>query len=241
MQFLDKLNEIFYEGMDRQTSAYLFGSATTGEWVAGRSDLDLFIFIPKEKLEILGQKVRAWSSKSNFPILDGYAAYFSGDTLVTIQLERLLKVTYPSNTEIELMDKWLIKNRAKYLFGDSAINNLVSDINLNQLKSWAQEQMNYLSKANPPKDAYDSTNLTRLIWVISYSARLLMLSKGNICESKQEALKWLSSEYYEIRELVNSLLDNYSKQSNTTSITPEGSFKLRKFCVDLMLQEVGNV
>lgn len=241
MQFLDKLNEFFYEGMDRQTSACLFGSAASGEWVAGRSDLDLFIIIPKDKLAALGEKVRAWSSIPNFPILDGYAAYFSGDTIVTIQLERLLKVTYPSNTKIELMDQWSIKNRGKYLFGDRAINNLVSDININQLKSWAQEQMNYLSKANPPKDAYDSTNLTRLIWVISYSARLLMLSKGNICESKQEALRWLANEHSEIRDLVNSLLENYSKQSDTTSITPEGSFKLRKFCVDLMSQGVSNV
>jgi predicted nucleotidyltransferase len=59
LPYADKLDEFFYEGLGRQTSACLYGSAATENWVPGRSDLDLVILVPEEKLEpdLVGQLV----------------------------------------------------------------------------------------------------------------------------------------------------------------------------------------
>jgi predicted nucleotidyltransferase len=47
--FLSRLEELFYTEMDQHTSACLYGSAVTGNWIAGRSDLDLLVIVPEEK------------------------------------------------------------------------------------------------------------------------------------------------------------------------------------------------
>jgi hypothetical protein len=78
---LKSLNQLFYVEMECQTSACLFGSAVTADWVPSRSDLDVLIFIPKEKLDLVGKQVRAWSWRDGNPILDGYVVYSSGDSL----------------------------------------------------------------------------------------------------------------------------------------------------------------
>ena len=97
--YADKLNEFFYEGLGRQTSVCLYGSAATGNWVPGRSDLDLIILVPEEKLELLGQKIRewAWASTPKYPILDGYALSVSRSGRLVKRLDEFVKVTYPSD------------------------------------------------------------------------------------------------------------------------------------------------
>lgn len=238
---MDEINEFFYEGLDSQSSILLYGSAATGNWIPDRSDLDLIILIPREKLELLGDKVRkwVWSSKPKYPILDGYALSRSMGGFSVKRLDELAKVTYPSDTKIDLIDQWMIKNRSKHLYGNESISDLFPEISHGQLNTWVKEKLEYIVQENPKGIVPDSAVvLSKLIWSISWSARMLMLSKGNVCESKREALKWLASEYSEIRSLVYLLLDDYLKSDEVpASITSEQSMKLREFCLGLLLQE----
>lgn len=65
-----------------------------------------------------------------------------------------------------------------------------------------------------------------------------MLSRGTVCESKKEALQWLASEYSEIRDFVNLLIDDYLKSDEVIPvISSEQSLILRKFCFERMLHE----
>lgn len=239
MPFADKLNEFFYEGIGGQTSACLYGSAATGNWIDGRSDLDLIVLVPEGKLELLGQKVRLWTSTPTLPILDGYALSFSGSSLSATRLDQFLRVTYPSNTIIELIDKWNIKNRSKPLFGMDSINTLFPDISNNELRAWAINELKYISISNPENIVPEiEVKLSGLIWSVSWMARMLMLTRGVICDSKQEALQWLANEYSEIKDLVYLLLNDYTKSDDmVASITPKESVILRKFCFGL-LQEI---
>ena len=78
---------------------WLYGSAATGNWVPIRSVLDLIVLVPKEKLDLLGQKISewAWSSTPRYPILDGYALSLTSryDGLTTT-LEIQVKHDYPN-------------------------------------------------------------------------------------------------------------------------------------------------
>jgi len=240
--YLERLIELFYDQMDRQTSAFLYGSAATGNWVSTRSDLDLLVFVPKEKLPLLAEKVRAWDSIPKFPILDGYVAYLAGRSLVTIPLERFLKVTYPSDTKIELIDQWFIKNRSKYLFGEDFLNTLTPDISLNDLRKWAFEELKYLVGDSQKRDLPKiDVVLSELIWSISRSARTLMLVRGQVCESKREALQWLANEHDEIAGLAGLLLEHYHRSDDAqVPITEEQSLMLRRFCLELMRREINS-
>jgi predicted nucleotidyltransferase len=239
--YADKLNEFFYEGLGRQTSVCLYGSAATGNWVPGRSDLDLIILVPEEKLELLGQKIRewAWASTPKYPILDGYALSVSRSGRLVKRLDEFVKVTYPSDATIDLVDQWSIKNRSKHLFGNDSISTLFPDISHSQLRAWAFERLKYMLAGNPEGIVPEpKVVLSKLIWSVSWSARMLMLLRGNVCESKREALQWLASEYVEIRNLVCLLLDDYSKSDEVAlSITSEQSAILRKFCLGQLRQE----
>lgn len=240
LPFRDKLNEFFYEGIDHQTSAYLFGSAATGYWVAGRSDLDLVVLVPKEKLNLLGEKIRSWTSTPGLPILDGYALSFYGDSPQAMRLEQFLRVTFPSHTNIELMDQWNIKNRSKYLFGKDSINSLFPDISHSDLKAWAIKDLkDKFSTKSLEVNLPETKVLLGLTWAVSWAARMLMLSRGTICESKREALQWLANEYAEIGSLVSLLLYDYNKSDSAPmSITSEQSKVLLEYCSQLMRQEV---
>jgi hypothetical protein len=238
----DKLSEFFYDGLHRQTSAYLYGSAATGNWVPGRSDLDLVLLVPHEKLDLLGQKVRewAWSSTPKYPILDGYAVSASrSGRVVAKRLDQFVRVGYPSDATIALVDQWNIKNRSKHLFGSDSISVLFPDISYGELRAWAREHIEETFAGNPGDNVPEpDLVLSKLIWSVSWAARLLMLLRGNVCESKREALQWLASEYGEIRDMVSLLLDDYLKSDEAAlSITSEQSVILRKFCLGRLLQE----
>lgn len=56
---LKEINDFFFEGLGRQSSVFIFGSAATGNWLSSRSDLDLVIIIQKDMVEILGTKIRS--------------------------------------------------------------------------------------------------------------------------------------------------------------------------------------
>jgi predicted nucleotidyltransferase len=237
--YADKLNEFFYAGLGRQTSVCLYGSAATGNWVPGRSDLDLIILVPGEKLELLGEKIREWVSTPKYPILDGYALSDSGSGRSVKRLDEFVRVTYPSDAIIDLVDQWNIRNRSKHLFGNDSISTLFPDISHSQLRAWAFERLKYMLAGNPEGIVPEpEVVLSKLIWSVSWSARMLMLLRGNVCESKREALQWLASEYVEIRNLVCLLLDDYSKSDEVAlSITSEQSAMLRKFCLGQLQQE----
>jgi hypothetical protein len=242
MPFMDALKEFFYEGLDCRASVYLFGSAATGNWIPGRSDLDLVIIVPHERLDLLGEKVRnwAWSTEPRNPILDGYALSTSGGGHSVTRLDELVRVRYPSDTKIDLVDQWMIKNRSKHLFGNNSLDRYFPDISTAKLSEWARENLRGLMKSNPkgivPASAVE---LPGLFWSISWSARMLMLSRGTICESKQEALQWLACEYPEIKDMVNLLSSDYMRLDIvSTSITSEQGVALCQYCFELLLQEI---
>lgn len=237
----DKLDEFFYEGVGRQTSARLYGSAVTENWVPGRSDLDLTILVPDEKLNLLGQKIRewTWASRPKYPVLDGYALSVSRSGRVIKRLDEFVRVGYPSDATIDLVDQWNIKNQSKHLFGNDSIPALFPDIRRSELQAWALETLEYMLAGNPEGNVPEPTVvLSKLIWAVSWSARMLMLLRGHVCESKREALQWLASEHVEIRNLVSLLLDDYAKSDEAAlSITSEESVVLRKFCLAQLQQD----
>lgn len=233
MPFSDKIDEYFFTGLNKESSICVYGSAVNGNWVSGRSDIDLIILIPQEKVGLLASQVREWSSNPDLPLLDGYSVYQTGRTLNFTNLDAYLRVNYPPAAKMELMDEWVVKNNSVQMFGKTQIKDLFPQINMNQLKAWGIDQINKLSKDQVPEGR---VTLPELIWAVSWSARMMMLINGIVCESKKEALTMLGGEYPEIRELINVLLDNYDSKSKGefNEITPEQSLFLRKFCLDLM-------
>lgn len=233
---LERLKDFFYDQMGQQTSACIYGSAASGDWVLSRSDLDLLIIIPKEKLELLGAKVRAWDRISTNPILDGYAVFLSGSSLEAISLERLAKVNYPSSERIRLIDQWYIRNRSKKLFGTEQLHTLFPEVSIEQLRISAFENLRELSKGTQQGGM---PKLSRLIWTVSWASRMLMLSRGQVCESKREALQWLANEYSEISSLIALLLKDFYKSDDVSmSITQEQSVLLSKACIELAQKEL---
>lgn len=69
--FLKSIEKLFYTDMDQQTSSCLFGSSLTDDWIAGRSDLDLFVVVPEAKIGLLGEKIKEWHQDPSRPLLDG--------------------------------------------------------------------------------------------------------------------------------------------------------------------------
>lgn len=236
---LERLKDLLCDQMDQQTSAWLYGSATTGSWAPGRSDLDLIVLIPEEKLDLFGQKVRSWDRVPTNPILDGYAVYLSGRSLKAIHLEQLAKFRHPSPTFIGLVDQWYIKNRSKHLFGSGSLNTYFPDVTLDQLRAWALRELKNLSEKGNARSCIPK--LSSLIWSVSWTARLLMLSRGDVCESKLEALQWLANENNEgddISNLIGLLLENFHKSDDASvAITSEQDLLLSRFCIDLARRE----
>jgi hypothetical protein len=237
--FEEELKTLFCDQMDRQTSAYLYGSAATGNWVPTRSDLDLLILVPEEKLGLLGEKIKLWRANNGHTILDGFALFSSYNVPMAKRLEEFHLPARPAAGEIQIIDLWNIKHRSKHLFGDDFVKGF-PDISLKQLSEWARRE---LRNAFGPSHNRDIPRvdvvLSKLIWSVSWSARMLMLARGRMCDSKREALTWLAHEYAEIREPVGLLLDDYSKSDEEPiSITANRSMALRKFCFGLMLREI---
>ena len=235
---INKLKEYFYESFDGQTSVYLFGSAATGNWVAGRSDLDLIVIMNDDKMYSLGSKVRdwTWSSDPVYPVLDGFLISSKNNSYSFTRLDSFLKVNFPSDTCIDIMDQWMIKNRSIHLFGSDVVGKFFPEIGINQLSLWAKENLRDMIKSNP--DGLLSKHdvvLSKEIWTISWFSRMLLLSKGEVCESKREALLWFANEFSEVKEIVTLLLDDYFKSdADPAKITADQSLMLRRFCFDLL-------
>lgn len=236
--FEKDLGALFYEQVDRQSSAYLFGSAATGNWIASRSDLDLLILVPESKLDLLGEKIRTWKQDPSRPILDGFAIYFSGKNLMAKRLEEFHLVPRLALAEIQLIDLWNIKNRSRHLFGQDFKAGF-PEISVSQLSEWAQKELqNAFGSSHGGEVPKADVVLSKLIWSVSWSARMLLLARGIVCDSKQESLRWLSQEYPEVRETIGLLLDNYSRtDAEPVSITADQDWALRRFCFDLMRLE----
>jgi hypothetical protein len=239
MQFQTELTTLFYDQMDRQTSAYLYGSAATGSWVAARSDLDLLIFVPENKLALLGEKIKVWSSNPGHPILDGFALFFSQGVPMAKRLEEFHLQARPAVGEIQVIDFWNMKYRSKHLFGEDLVQGF-PEISLSQLSGWARKELQKaFGSSHSGEVPKADVVLSKLIWSVSWSARMLMLAKGIVCDSKQEALKWLAQNHPEIREPIRLILDDFSKSdAEPTAITADQDFALRKFCFELMRLEV---
>ena len=98
------------------------------------------------------------------------------------------------------------------------------------MKAWALATLKDLLLSNPEGNVQETKVPSELMWSVSWAARMLMLSRGYICESKQEALQWLANEYAEIRSLVTILIDGYVKP-DMAEISSQGSILLRRYCL----------
>lgn len=237
--FSDKIKRFFYDGLDCQTSGCVYGSAATGNWVASRSDIDLVLILPEDRLEKLGELIKAWKSESENPILDGFAIFMSKNMIMAKRLEEYDDMARPVVGQIQLIDQWNIKNKSHQLFGEIPVHLVFPDIEKNQLRVWANKEINtFLKNIDVNNVPRVDVVLPKLIWVISWSARMLMLSRGIICDSKRDAMLWLANEHSEIKDLIGLLLEDYSKPADSVpAITAEQSVQLRKYCQDLLVRE----
>lgn len=216
MNFLSSLKEFFYIELDQQTSACLYGSATTKDWVATRSDLDLFAFVPEEKIELFGKKIKIWSSNPAHPILDGFVLYQSGNISMVREFHKF-ENAFRLDKFIPLIDLWNIKNRSKHLFGQD-MKKFVREIGKDELRNWSFEHIakywipnvsDGVSRGDTSEDY--KVPLSNLVWTASGIARMLMLTRGTVCSSKLEALQWLGEEYPEIRDTIKVLQEEFWK------------------------------
>lgn len=241
LPFEEELKTLFWAQMGQQTSGYLYGSAATGNWVPARSDLDLLILVSESQLGQLEEKIRIWRGSHRETILDGFVLFSANNILMAKRLEEFHLPAQPLVGEIQLVDWWNIKNRSRHLFGIDFVKGL-PDISLKQLSEWARRELRTtLGPSLGGEVLKVDVVRSKLIWSVSWSARMVMLARGLICDSKQDALKWLARENPEIRDLVGLLLDGYSKSdAEPISITSDQSVTLRQFCRELMLREVGS-
>lgn len=225
------LEKLFYTDIDQQTSACLFGSSITDDWVPGRSDLDLFVIVPETKLEIFGESIKKWHSNSAYPTLDGFILFSSSYGTMVKEFHRFDK-SRPLGNFISPIDLWNIKNRSKYLFGQD-VTNFIQDTSIDDLKNWALKDirnhliphLSYIT-ANSNLSPGDKLPLSALIQIASSVARMLMLTRGTICSSKRDALLWLSNEYIETKEIVNLLIIDFNKtDERANAFTPQQVFK----------------
>ncbi len=136
LPFLNSIKELFHTEMDRQTSACLYGSAATDNWVAARSDLDLFALVPEEKIELFGEKIKIWKSIPTNPGLDGFVLYSSGNVPMVREFKKFEKAIRLTANFIPFIDLWNVKNQSVHLFGQD-MKTFVREINREELKDWA--------------------------------------------------------------------------------------------------------
>lgn len=209
--------------MGLQTSGCLYGSASTDNWVPGRSDLDLILIIPEESIGLLEQKIKKWESDPSHPIIDGYVLYSSAGTMMAKEFYKFERPARLANTYIPLIDLWNIKNKSKHLFGQD-FRPFIPEISQQELKDWALKDIkehwipmidNLVSHSTISKET--PIPHSTLIWLASGVARIVMLRSGNICSSKLAALQWLSSECNEIKNPINQLIKDFDKPDNAVN------------------------
>jgi predicted nucleotidyltransferase len=115
--YLEPLKDLFHVQMGRQTSGCLFGSGATGDWVEGRSDLDLMVLIPSREIEFFARQIEAWRARPSHPLLDGYVLFLSENTLLAKRFHNFDEPARLAAKSIPLIDIWNIKNLSTHLFG----------------------------------------------------------------------------------------------------------------------------
>ena len=245
LPFLEPLKDLLHVEVGRQTSACLFGSAVTDEWIAARSDLDILVIVPEKKLGLFGQKLKDWQRRTAHPALDGYVLHSSGNATMVRELHQFEKVSRPVGNFIPLIDLWNAKNRSRHLFGND-LRTLIPEISQEELRVWAIRDIechwipllaDLVSMAD--KSTETKIQLTPLVWVASGVARMLMLARGKVCASKREALQWLAEENSEIRETINLLIENFEKPDCVApTFASKHTHALGKFYLRLLELEV---
>lgn len=248
LPFLNSLKELFHVQIDQQTSACLYGSATTGEWIPSRSDLDLFLIVPEEKLALVGQKIEIWQARPDAPKLDGFVLYSSDHLTMAREFHQFDKAVRLTESFIPLIDLWNIKNRSTHLFGKD-VKTFVREIDLEELRAWALKDIqghwiplidDLVSRANISSEA--TVPLSSLIWMASAVARMLMLTRGNVCSSKREALRSLASEHIELTEIINVLRAEFDQPDDMArTFSTEQTVKLGKIYLRLLREAVYQV
>lgn len=218
---MTSLKQLFYLEMENLTSACLFGSAATSNWIPGRSDLDLFVLVPAQRLDQFGEKLSAWKSNSENPLLDGFVIFSSAGVPMVKRIDEYEKPARTVEKSIGLIDLWNIKYRSRHLFGDE-LNKYVREISIHELQIWAQKDIrdfwiptfqDLVSRTTFSDDA--KVPLSKLIWTASAVARIAMLTEGRVCDSKLEALQWLLQNEKEIRDPMQRLIADFEKPDLT--------------------------
>lgn len=230
--FLNELSQLFYFEMNAETSGCLYGSAATENWVAVRSDLDLLILVPEEKLELIGRQVAIWHSNPKNPLLDGFVLFLSNNIPMVKRFDNFGERARPASTVL-LIDLWNIKYKSKHLFGQD-LKSFIREISEVELKAWAIKEIreywvpmfsDLLSRSSASSDA--KISLKPAIWTASCVARLLMLSEGIICHSKLEALHWLANKSSESKAMINLFIQEYEKPDDVAmTFTFQQTFEL---------------
>ncbi len=239
--FLNTIKELFHTEMDQQTSACLYGSATTDDWVVARSDLDLFAHVPEERIDLFGEKIKIWKSKPVNPILDGFVLYSSGNVPMVREFHKFEKATRLTPNFIPLIDLWKVKNQSVHLFGQD-MKTFVREISREELKDWAIKDIEnhwipHLSAIVSGGDTSSERKipLSTLISMASGVAQMLMLARRNICSSKRVLLQWLSEEHIEIRESINLFREDFEKSDDLAiTLSARQAGTLVMFCLDLL-------
>lgn len=201
--------------MGQGTSACIYGSAMTDDWVEGRSDLDLFVVLPEDKVELFGEKINLWKSNAANPLLDGFILYQTNSGLMVREFHKFENAHRFTEKFITLIDLWNIKNQSKHLFGHD-VASFVRNIDIDELRRWSFKYIEefwlpLLRDLNSRGDPSIQIPLSSLIWMASGIARILMLTNGVVCNSKREALRWLGSEYPEVRNTMTELIKDFDK------------------------------
>lgn len=215
LPFLKTVHQLFHVEMGFKTSGCLFGSAATGNWVAGRSDLDLLIHVPEEQIDLFSSKIKEWQTEKTNPPLGGYAIFNTANTTMARALDDFDKRARPAASSIDLIDLWKVKNESRHLFGND-ITSFVRAIDRVELQNWAMKHIQ--SFWIPIIDAGISfgdvsseqkVSHSKVVWTATGVARILMLAEGTICNSKREALHWLQNRCVEIKPTLTILADNF--------------------------------
>lgn len=117
---LDQATKLFFLEMEEGPTAYVYGSAATGDWSSARSDLDLIIFIKQSQLHRFKEQLHAWK-KFDLPAVDGFLCAEDTSNLLALRLDDIFDnrpdTARPLIHRILPPDLWKVQNRSQRLFG----------------------------------------------------------------------------------------------------------------------------
>jgi predicted nucleotidyltransferase len=243
---LEKAREIFYDEMNHETTAYLYGSAATGDWTAARSDLDLLVFLKQDQVPLFEEHLRKWKTLK-LPFLDGFVCVVDTQDLGTFLFEDLWNgrrnLAEPIVKQIPIPDLWNVRFRSKKLFGSDKRKEVLPRVRREHLKLWATlERDRYwipeIRRGISKLDFADSdtlVSLTPAIWAASGVMRIMNLVSGGEPISKLKALELFIELMPESESQIQFLIDSFEFDDRERKIlTVRQALEISKLCLELL-------